>query len=58
MNNFLQEIFNFYSNQHFAMSHSLTFEEIAISKLHLDMAEFSKSCVEFEIKIPKEKIVE
>ena len=58
MNNFLQEIFYFYANQHFAMAHSPTFDEIAFAKVHMDMAEFSKFCVEFEIKIPKEKIVE
>ncbi len=58
MNNFLQEIFYFYSNQHFEMSHSPTFDEITFTKVHLGMAEFSKFCVEFEIKIPKEKIVE
>ena len=58
MNNFLQEIFYFYANQHFAMAHSPTFDEIAFAKVHMDMAEFSKFCIEFEIKIPKEKIVE
>jgi hypothetical protein len=58
MNNFLQEIFYFYANQHFAMAHSPTFDEIAFAKVHMDMAEFSKFCVEFDIKIPKEKIVE
>ena len=40
------------------MAHSPTFDEIAFAKVHMDMAEFSKFCVEFEIKIPKEKIVE
>ena len=58
MENSLKEIFYFYANQHFAMAHSPTFDEIAFAKVHMDIAEFSKFFKEFEIKIPKEQLVE
>ena len=58
MENSLKEIFYFYANQHFAMAHSPTFDEIAFAKVHMDIAEFSKFFKEFEIKIPKEQVVE
>ena len=56
--NSLKEIFDFYANQHNPMASSPTFDEIAFRKINLDLAEFSKFCVEFEIPISKSKIVE
>lgn len=54
----LNEIFHFYSNQHHYAGNSPTFDDIQRKSNYLDIAEFSKFCVEFQIKIPKEKIVE
>ena len=54
----LKEIFHFYSNQHHYAGNSPTFDDIQRKSNYLDIAEFSKFCVEFQIKIPKEKIVE
>jgi len=56
--NNLKEIFNFYSNQHNPMASAPTFEEIAFRQINLDLAEFSKFCIEFEIPITKAKMVE
>ena len=54
----MKEIFHFYSNQHHYAGNSPTFDDIQRKSNYLDIAEFSKFCVEFQIKIPKEKIVE
>ena len=56
--NNLKEIFNFYSNQHNPMASAPTFDEIAFRQINLDLAEFSKFCIEFEIPITKAKVVE
>ena len=58
LENNLKEIFNFYSNQHNPMESAPTFDEIAFRQINLDLAEFSKFCIEFEIPITKAKIVE
>ena len=58
LENNLKEIFNFYSNQHNPMASAPTFDEIAFRQINLDLAEFSKFCIEFEIPITKAKIVE
>ena len=58
MINSLKEIFDFYANQHYPMASAPTFDEIAFRKINLDLAEFSKFCVEFEIPITKQKMSE
>ena len=58
MINSLKEIFDFYANQHNPMASAPTFDEIAFRKINLDLAEFSKFCVEFEIPISKSKMAE
>ena len=58
MINSLKEIFDFYANQHNPMASAPTFDEIAYRKINLDLAEFSKFCVEFEIPISKLKMAE
>jgi hypothetical protein len=40
------------------MESAPTFDEIAFRQINLDLAEFSKFCIEFEIPITKAKIVE
>ena len=57
LENNLKEIFNFYSNQHNPMASAPTFDEIAFRQINLDLAEFSKFCIEFEIPITKAKMV-
>ena len=56
--NSLKEIFDFYVNQHYPMASAPTFDEIAFRRKNLDLAEFSKFCVEFEIPIAKQKLTE
>ena len=56
--NSLKEIFDFYANQHNPMASAPTFDEIAFRKINLDLAEFSRFCVEFEIPISKAKMAE
>ncbi len=58
MINSLKEIFDFYVNQHYPMASAPTFDEIAFRRKNLDLAEFSKFCVEFEIPIAKQKLTE
>ena len=56
--NSLLEIFYFYTKQHSLIGQTPTFQEILKSEEHLDMAEFSKFCVEFKILVKPKKIAE
>ena len=52
------EIFSFYSRQHNLVGQTPLFETIQEKKEHLDMAEFSKFCSEFNVPITRQKLVE
>lgn len=54
----ISEIFHFYSNQHHSIGKSLLFDDIYNKPKILDKIEFSRFCIDFNIKIPQQKLVE
>lgn len=56
--NSLKDIFHFYTNQHHFSGNSPLFDDIQNKRNHLDLAEFAKFCVEFQVNVPKSKTVE
>ena len=58
INNAIEEIFNFYSNQHYLVGSSLLFSTIEQKKQHIDLFEFSKFCREFNIPLSNQKVIE
>ena len=58
INNALQDIFIYYSKQHQIAGYTPLFSTVEQKKLHLDLNEFSKFCIDFRIPILRQKIVE
>ena len=58
INNALQDIFIYYSKQHQIAGYTPLFSTVEQKKLHLDLNEFGKFCVDFRIPILRQKIVE
>ena len=58
INNALQDIFIHYTKQHIIVGYTPLFSNIEKKKLHLDLNEFSKFCLDFRIPILRQKIVE
>ena len=56
--NALQDIFIYYTKQHIIVGYTPLFSNIEKKKLHLDLNEFSKFCIDFRIPIIRQKIVE
>ena len=58
INNALQDIFIYYSKQHVIAGYTPLFSNLEQKKMHLDLNEFSKFCIDFRIPILRQKIVE
>ena len=58
INNALQDIFIYYSKQHVIVGYTPLFSNLEQKKLHLDLNEFSKFCIDFKIPILRQKLVE
>ena len=56
--NALREIFFFYCRQHNLVGSSPTFDTVKEKKENLDLAEFTKFCAEFQIRVNKSKLTE
>ena len=58
INNALQDIFIYYSKQHVIAGYTPLFSNLEQKKMHLDLNEFSKFCIDFRIPILRQKLVE
>ena len=56
--NALKEIFLYYSHLHLNVKKNRLFSNLEEKKLHLDLNEFSKFCIDFNIPISRQKLVE
>ena len=56
--NALKEIFLHYSQLHLNVKNTRLFSNLEEKKMHLDLNEFSKFCVDFNIPIKRQKLVE
>jgi hypothetical protein len=54
----LQEIFNFYSKQHFISGNKITFEDIGKEGARLAYGDFIKMCADFQVPLKKDVITE